>query len=110
MVDGQSVVFTGIRVKRCQSAGYVTMDQHSHIRKVIRTMGWESLKERDIPIAKPWPTADDRPTTAEEKDEASRQPYRSVLGCTGWTVNTHIDGTLAWKILASRSHDHGKAA
>ena len=36
--DGQSAVFAGTRICRDVSAGFVSMDQRSHIKKVLRSM------------------------------------------------------------------------
>jgi hypothetical protein len=108
--DGQSAVFAGTRISRDVSSGFVSIDQRSHIKKVLRSMGWEDIKERDVPIVQTFPTADDKPVTAEEKDEASKHPYLETNGNLGWVSNIHMDVTLAYKLLASRTHDHGAAA
>jgi hypothetical protein len=98
--------YLGMRFIRDKLTGRFALDQEAQIDKMARAFGINSDKKVQTPIAsfseEDRPKVIDLPTSAEDKLEALKIPYRQAVGHLTYLAQcTHFEITLPTRIAAS---------
>jgi hypothetical protein len=96
----------GCKITRWRSRRTLKLDQSQYVTQILQQYGMENCNPVSVPMNTRL-TTEMSPKTKEEREEASKLPYRELVGKFGYLTNTRPDISFPTRELAKFVLNYG---